>query len=132
MIYDGVIVKPPIEQLLIHSGIKGMEWKNHKYIRKLNGTYYYPEGNSDGSLSNKDIENLANEVIKGNFGNGQDRKDLLGDDYQQVQDLVNDKLKNKSKSKTNNTEPSNKKVVDDSEYEVKEGNNHYKYKVKKK
>lgn len=25
MIYDGVIVKPPIEQLLIHSGIKGNE-----------------------------------------------------------------------------------------------------------
>ena len=184
MNYDGVIYKPPIESILKHSGIKGMEWKNHKYIRKANGQYYYPEGSnaskvseykkgdpdfddknydeknrlgdtdffaftrpdgkvvileedmkwelpsgqkvdsemikrlqglgqsktndefinnvtsaisggSNGKLSEKDIDNLSNEVIRGNFKNGQQRKELLGAYYQQIQDRVNQKLKKK-------------------------------------
>ncbi len=234
MYYDGVIVKPPIEQLLIHSGIKGMEWKNHKYIRKANGTYFYPEGSGknrstyaeykkgdpdfdrknfseknrlgdtdffgftkpDGTvvileedmkwtlpkgtkidanlisrletfdkeveskrnkgekftaddwekmakraidgdsgsneLSDKDIDDLANEVIRGNFANGQERKDLLGEDYQKVQDVVNQKLNNKSTKSSTTPTSSTKESKSESDYEVKEGNNHYKYKVKKK
>lgn len=224
MIYDGVITKPPIEQLLMHSGVKGMEWKNHKYIRKANGEYYYPEGSyrgakfseykkgdsdfdrknfseknrvgdsefffftrpdgkvvvleedmkwelpegtkltpemtkrleefnkdgnlhgedwnraameaitgqqSDGKLSDKDKEDLSNMVIRGEFNNGKDRKDLLGEHYQEIQDLVNQKLKGKSSSKSE-TSKSEEETKDDSDYEVKEGNNHYKYKVKKK
>lgn len=184
MIYDGVIIKPPIEKVLEHSGVKGMEWKTHKYIRKANGSYYYPEGSnaakvseykkgdpdfdeknysdknrlgdtdffaftrpdgkvvileedmkwelpsgqkinsemikrleglgasksndefinkatnaisggSNGKLSEKDIDNLSNEVIRGNFKNGQQRKELLGSYYQQIQDRVNQKLKKK-------------------------------------
>ena len=185
--YDPVINKPPIERVLKHSGIKGMEWKHHKYIRKANGSYYYPEGsgrakyseytkgdpdfdeanyseknrigdsdfygftnkngdfvileedmkwtlpkgtkvtpdmiqrlsnfNSDGKLkgdewtraateaitgqknngklSEKDIDELSNQVIRGNFKNGQQRKELLGEYYQQIQDRVNQKLKKK-------------------------------------
>lgn len=91
---------------LCHSA-KGSTWENHKYIKRLNGTYYYPdsyeggrhlpdgdgsdsgESGGGGSLSENDVENLAREVIRGNFGNGQIRKDLLGADYQQVQDRVN-------------------------------------------
>jgi len=184
MIYDGIITKPPIEEVIRHSGVKGMEWKNHKYIRKANGQYYYPEGSnaakvseytkgdsdfdesnysdknrlgdtdffaftrpdgkvvilqedvkwelpkgqkvdnsmierlqnlgrakstdefinnatsaisggSNGKLSDRDIDNLARETIRGNFKNGQDRKALLGDYYQQVQDKVNQMLKKK-------------------------------------
>lgn len=184
MMYDGIINKPPIEKVLKHSGVKGMEWKDHKYIRKANGSYYYPEGSSgakmssytkddpdfddanyseknrigdtdffgftnkdgkfvvinedtkwimpngkvtpeminrlknfkgarkgkswedaateavtgkknDGKLSEKDIDNLSNEVIRGNFKNGQQRKELLGSYYQQIQDRVNQKLKKK-------------------------------------
>lgn len=187
MMYDAVINKPPIEKVLKHSGIKGMEWKKHKYIRKANGSYYYPEGSggakyseytkgdpdfddknfdeknrvgdsdfffftrpdgkvvvleedmkwelpkgtkltpemtkrlenfnqdgklkgdnwkkgateaitgkkNDGKLSEKDIDNLSNEVIRGNFKNGQQRKELLGAYYQQIQDRVNKKLKKK-------------------------------------
>jgi hypothetical protein len=48
MYYDGVILKPDLDKVLEHVGIKGMEWKNHKYIRKLNGTYYYPENSGSG------------------------------------------------------------------------------------
>lgn len=55
---------------------------------------------NDGKLSERDIENLSNEVIRGNFKNGKERKDLLGEYYQQVQDRVNQKLKgNNKKSK---------------------------------
>lgn len=46
-----------------------------------------------GSLSTKDVEALAKEVISGKFGNGAQRKELLGDDYKQIQDKVNAVLK---------------------------------------
>lgn len=224
MIYDGVITKPPIEQLLAHAGIKGMEWNNHKYIKKANGTYYYPEGSnaakpgeykdgdsdfdeknydeknrlgdsdffaftrpdgkvvileedmkwelpegqkvdkdminrlsnlgpsksndefinkvtsalsggSDGKLSDKDKDNLSDMIIRGEFKNGKERKDLLGDNYKELQDLVNKKLKGKSESKSEDTKKSkseDKKESKNEDYEVKEGNNHYRYKVRKK
>lgn len=185
--YDGIINKPSLDELLEHSGVKGMTWGEHKYIRKANGSYYYPEGSSgakyseytngdpdfdnsykteknrigdsdffgftnkngdfvvveedmkwtmprgtkvtpemisrlnafnqdgklkgdewtraateaitgkknDGKLSERDIDNLSNEVIRGNFKNGQQRKELLGEYYQQIQDRVNQKLKKK-------------------------------------
>ena len=189
--YDCIINKPPIEEVLAHAGVKGMEWKNHKYIRKANGSYYYPEGSSgakyseytkgdpdfdesnyseknrlgdsdfygftnkngdfvvieedmkwtlpkgtkvtpdmiqrlsnfnsdgklkgddwvrgateaitgkknDGKLSERDIDNLSNEVIRGNFKNGKERKELLGEYFQQVQDRVNQKMKASKKKK---------------------------------
>ena len=237
MIYDGVITKPSLEKLfMMHSGVKGMEWKDHKYIRKANGEYYYTEGSgsggskyeeykkgdsdfdeknydeknrlgdtdffgftkpdgsvvileedmkwtlpkgtkitpelikrlesfdkevesrrnkgenvtaddwdrlakqaidgestNDGKLSDKDKENLSNMVIRGEFKNGKDRKELLGDHYQEIQDIVNQKLKNKTKSNKEEASKSvDKKSESNSDYEIKEGNNHYKYKVKKK
>lgn len=99
-------------QQLSHSA-KGSTWKEHKYIKRLNGTYYYPDNYEGGrhlpdnekddvdvsstskeepveTLSSTDIENLALEVIRGNFGNGQVRKDLLGEYYQQIQNRVNE------------------------------------------
>lgn len=74
---------------LIHSA-KGSEWENHKYLKRIDGTYYYPDDYEGGRhLSDLDVENLATETIRGNFGNGQVRKDLLGEDYDQIQDRVN-------------------------------------------
>lgn len=95
--------------VLKHSA-KGSTWENHKYIKRLNGTYYYPndyeggrhieslENNSssesqNSKLDENDLKNLADEVIRGNFGNGQIRKDLLGEYYQEIQDRVNQILK---------------------------------------
>lgn len=100
---------------LLHSA-KGSTWEEHKYIKRIDGTYYYPDsyeggrhlpdGESKGdadsngsSISEADIENLANEVIKGNFGNGQERKDLLGEYYEAVQKRVNEILKGGAGSK---------------------------------
>lgn len=99
--------------LLLHSA-KGSTWEEHKYVKRIDGTYYYPDGyengrnisslegskkeesDSDGGsgdLSENDIENLAREVIRGNFGNGQVRKDLLAGNYDSVQKRVNELMK---------------------------------------
>lgn len=50
---------------------------------------YDPEKQEESfNLSEEDIEGLAREVIRGNFGNGQDRKEALGENYQRIQDRV--------------------------------------------
>lgn len=88
---------------ILHSA-KGSEWEKHKYIKKLNGDYYYPDSyeggrhldSSDGEekddkhLSDEDVEHLARETIRGSFGNGEVRKQLLGGNYQQIQNRVNE------------------------------------------
>lgn len=101
-------------QLLQHSS-EGSSWKKHKYIKRVDGTYYYPdtyeggrhlpdeekeESNSKIDLSEKDVEKLAKEVIRGNFGNGQERKDLLGENYEEIQKRVNELMKGSVGSKT--------------------------------
>ena len=89
---------------------------------------------SNGKLSDKDIENLANEIIKKNsFGVGKQRKELLGDAYEQVQKKVNEILKGSfsKKSDSKSTSSTKSKSSDSSDYEVKDGGNHYKYRVKK-
>lgn len=177
-------------QTLLHSA-KGSTWKEHIYIKRLNGTYYYPDDYEGGrhlpkgekndtsssndnlldklegvtgmkrdelsnlvnlarekgydskefkellgilsegddeqakkmvdlmkqessspTLSSDDVEKLANEVIRGNFGNGQVRKDLLGEYYKQVQDRVNEIYREKSGST---------KLSDVSKEQVKKG-----------
>lgn len=104
--------------VLIHSA-KGSTWEKHKYVKRIDGTYYYPNGyeggrnisslegsekdksdesdtdsedddGEDPELSAEDIENLAREVIRGNFGNGQIRKDLLAGNYDTIQKRVNE------------------------------------------
>jgi hypothetical protein len=58
------------------------------------------ESNSKIDLSENDIENLAKEVIRGNFGNGQERKDLLGENYEEIQKRVNELIKGTAGTKT--------------------------------
>lgn len=173
---------------LEHSA-KGSTWEEHKYIKRINGTYYYPDSyeggrhlpegekennndiiskledmsgmkrealvelqtlgkekgydskeylealsvlsegdddqakkitdllkgeNSKIDLSVNDIENLAKEVIRGNFGNGQERKDLLGENYAEIQKRVNELMKGSTGSKkvTEATNESIKKAED--------------------
>lgn len=120
-----------LEEFLRHSA-KGSTWKKHKYIKKIDGTYYYPDSYDGGrhlsddkrkpprvlsekektgegaveenkeessekkiwewgaeELTEENIEELARLVIEGRFGNGQTRKDLLGEEYQRIQNRVN-------------------------------------------
>lgn len=165
------------DQHLRHSA-KGSTWENHKYIKRIDGTYYYPDSYEGGRhlpdeekndsdsheddiisklesmtgmtkeslielrelsrkseydsdefkemlniisegdpqqinkiidlleqernkvvLSPNDIENLAREVIRGNFGSGQERKDLLGENYEEIQKRVNELMKGSTGSK---------------------------------
>lgn len=71
---------------------------------------------SSSAEGEKDIEGLAKEVIRGNFGNGAQRKELLGNAYQEIQDRVNEILKiqkssTSSKSTTNNEEDEKRKKL---------------------
>lgn len=95
---------------LIHSA-KGSEWEEHKYVKKVDGDYYYPSGYKNGrtvdslkdsekdsdevgeNLTDENLDKLALSVIRGNFGNGQTRKDLLGEDYDKIQSRVNELMK---------------------------------------
>lgn len=102
----------------IQHSAKGSTWEEHKYIKRIDGTYYYPDSYEGGrhlssnekkesepedveegpdieTLSSDDIEKLANEVIRGNFGNGQTRNELLGANYQEIQDRVNEIYRSK-------------------------------------
>lgn len=104
-----------MKRYIIHSA-KGSTWEDHKYVKRIDGTYYYPSGytkgrtvdslsdsekkqveengpKSENDLSSDDIENLAMEVIRGNFANGQERKERLGEYYQKVQSRVNELMK---------------------------------------
>lgn len=101
---------------LLHSA-KGSSWDEHKYIKRLDGVYYYPDSyeggrhlpksgtsgireavKSDGPLSDDELENLAKEVISGKYGNGSQRRELLGGYYEQVQARVNQILKGETAS----------------------------------
>lgn len=60
---------------------------------------HYEDMEAARRLDENDIEKLANEVIRGNFGNGQVRKDLLGENYAEVQQRVNEILLGSAGSK---------------------------------
>lgn len=179
-------------QILVHSA-KGSTWEDHKYVKRVDGTYYYPNdyeggrhisdlGEKDKSnskdetkeseedkkkrdtdtineisdftgmkeesiqklmeiartkgydspeykelcddlsegfkdqydkitntlkkndsggakYSEADYDALAKEVVRGNFGNGQQRKDLLGENYAEVQKRVNEIMKKSGSTK---------------------------------
>lgn len=41
------MVRPNYLDFLDHSA-KGSEWEDHKYVKKIDGVYYYPVGYEDG------------------------------------------------------------------------------------
>ena len=50
------------------------------------------QGSSDGNAASADIEALAQAVIRGDYGNGEERKRRLGSLYAAVQARVNEIL----------------------------------------
>lgn len=79
---------------------------------------------SETSEEEFDLEEMANKVIRGEFGNGADRKELLGESYDEIQNRVNEillgesyinkKLKEAEKSKTKDSEESKEDEKKDS------------------
>lgn len=77
-----------------------------RFLNKIRN--YLGEAPANTSTNNKDINTIADEVIAGKWGNGEDRKNRLsqaGYNYSEVQALVNQKLTGSSTS-------SNKKSID--------------------
>lgn len=122
---------------VISHSAKGSEWDEHQYVKKVDGNYYYPDGYTKGrtisslkendktrrtvdvtkeNLSKDDVEAAAMEVIRGRYGNGQERKDALGENYQQIQDRVNQIMKTMGSAKIYNA---NESVVSEGEKAVK-------------
>lgn len=69
-----------------------------KYAAR-NGSVPTPASTSAPTPANKSNEDLATEVIRGNWGNGQDRKNRLvaaGYDYNVIQNIVNQRLSGSS------------------------------------
>lgn len=177
------MIIPDFRQIvnLSHSA-KGSEWDKHKYVKKIDGVYYYPVGYEDGrtidSLTEdkretkseekkdskdsqieevkkhfdqylakrgidwrnlpkdeidqmqrdivkqlesgketgtfeKTTEELAKDVKEGKLGNGEDRKKLLGERYEEVQKKVNELIKGSS---------GNKKISEVSDEDAKKTN----------
>lgn len=65
-------------------------WKDNQ---RINPTEYLDKDLfTINSLDNKTNEELAKEVIEGKYGNGEERKNKLGNRYSEVQALVNEML----------------------------------------
>lgn len=123
--------------IVVHSA-KGSEWEEHKYVKKVDGNYYYPNGYGKGreikdlkggngekkvetnaDLSSDDVEAFARDVIRGVFGNGQVRKDLLGENYQKIQDRVNEIMRSSPLASTKLSDMANSDVAKEGEKAAK-------------
>lgn len=140
----------------ISHSAKGSSWKDHKYIKRKDGTYYYPDSYEGGrhldsdtsksseksgdeekddttgalettaDLSQEDIDRLAKEVIRGNFDNGQIRKELLGEAYQKIQNRVNEILRGSaSNTKVSDAKQSDINATEKAVENVQKGSNPY-------
>lgn len=119
--------------VILHSD-KGSTWKNHKYIRKEGNKYIYDETSitpkqmermrkadvkaekeaikvkKKSNTANKDIDEMARRVIRGEFGNGAERQKRLGKSYKEIQKRVNDVLLRGVKLSTSKSEKGKNKV----------------------
>lgn len=109
------------------NGINGRVDMNYQ-IKELGGSLNTTSNNENSKKSNEEI---ANEVIAGQWGNGNDRKNKLtsaGYDYETIQNIVNQKLSKKSneeiateviKGKWGN-QPERQKRLEEAGYNYKE------------
>lgn len=70
--------------IIKNAGLNGFSKSSTNNIQNIN------------PLDNYSDEELATKVINGEFGNGEERKQKLGNRYQSVQNIVNNRLSNKS------------------------------------
>jgi hypothetical protein len=68
-------------------------------LMRIINQYNLTEWDDGNPQEDVDIENLAQRVIKGEFGNGEERKVLLGSNYSKVQQRVNEILSNSGDEK---------------------------------
>ena len=66
------------------------KWQDNKDSKTSDNAGDDKSGLKEGDF---DIDSAALDVIKGKYGNGQARKDALGDDYEMIQKRVNEMYK---------------------------------------
>lgn len=126
-----------LEEILLHYGVKGMKWDEKKAqedslsLEAIAAKYNLspeqaanvkalaesikknPNQQPSKKPASTEAEKLADEVMKGLHGNGEERRKKLGAKYAEVQDLVNEKLgvasKTKKSTSTNKKSTSAKK-----------------------
>lgn len=77
-----------------------------EYPLMKNGVYIRPNVKLpiEEVLTNVDITQMANDVIAGKYGNGDERRHKLGNLYNEVQNKVNEILKGNNKNNNNSDE----------------------------
>lgn len=78
------------------------------------------KGKKQSGSGEFDIDAAAKDIIRGKYGNGKERKEELGDDYEAVQKRVNELLKGTDKTSSTKKEEE-KKLVSEKEHESTSG-----------
>lgn len=105
---EGVEVDADMRKQL--SEFKGMDGKNIKTSEEWEEAVnsIINKGKKESGSGEFDIDAAAKDVIRGKYGNGQERKDELGEDYEAVQKRVNEILKGTDKTSSTKKEEEKK------------------------
>lgn len=79
------MVRPDYMDFISHSA-KGTTWKDHKYIKKINGIYYYAKDKIDSVLGERDKRNYAEEIVN----KERELNDLELDMWEKMKKIMND------------------------------------------
>lgn len=79
--------------ILSDKDVNTLQKKVKSNLEEIDNEENHDEDDDDDEtieLTDNDVENLAREVLRGNFGDGQTRKDLLGDNWDRIQERVDE------------------------------------------